>query len=94
MINWNFWNGFSLHSNIEEEEEYTERNAKIRIPLNQQTYTFKEDYTLYNKKDFFDFNKNLTTNTNLKTISKAKKMQIKKFVTQLEKLKQNKEKND
>ncbi|EHZ4885749.1 hypothetical protein K5688_001260 [Campylobacter lari] len=51
MRNWNFWNGFSLHSNIE--EEYTERNAKIRIPLNQQTYTFKEDYTLYNEKDFF-----------------------------------------
>ncbi|WP_229238058.1 hypothetical protein, partial [Campylobacter volucris] len=88
-----FWNGFSLHSNIEE-EEYIERNAKIRTPLSQQTYTFKENYTLYNEKDFFDFNKNLMTNTNLKTTNKVKKMQIKKFVTQLEKLKQNKEKND
>ncbi|HEB9336988.1 TPA: hypothetical protein RZK36_001777, partial [Campylobacter coli] len=76
------------------EKKYTERNAKIRIPLNQQTYTFKEDYTLYDEKDFFDFNKNLMINTNLKTINKAKKIQIKKFVTQLEKLKQNKEKND
>ncbi len=76
------------------EKKYTERNAKIRIPLKQQTYTFKEDYTLYDEKDFFDFNKNLMTNINFKTINKAKKIQIKKFVTQLEKLKQNKEKND
>ncbi|WP_279176791.1 hypothetical protein [Campylobacter insulaenigrae] len=76
---------------IEIEKEYAKRNAKIRIPLKQQTYTFKEDYTLYDEKDFFDFNKNLTTDTNLKTINKAKKILIKKFITQLEKLKQGKE---
>ncbi|MCR6573604.1 hypothetical protein [Campylobacter insulaenigrae] len=81
----------AINPSAEIEKEYTKRNAKIRIPLKQQTYTFKEDYTLYDEKDFFDFNKNLTTDTNLKTINKAKKMQIKKFITQLEKLKQGKE---
>ncbi|MCR6579214.1 hypothetical protein [Campylobacter insulaenigrae] len=73
----------AINPSAEIGKEYTKRNAKIRIPLKQQTYTFKEDYTLYDEKDFFDFNKNLTTDTNFKTINKAKKMQIKNLLLNL-----------
>ncbi|EAJ6150830.1 hypothetical protein BXA08_04155 [Campylobacter lari] len=88
-----FLSAMDINSRVVE-EEYIKRNAQIRIPLKQQIYAFKKDYTLYDEKDFFDFNKNLMTDTKFQTISEAKKIQIKKFITQLEKLKQNKEKND